>query len=178
MQTVSPSSWSAAALPDLRGRVALVTGASTGIGAAVARAMGAQGLKVAVHYNQSEAPAAAVADAIRQTGSEALLVRADVRDSAAIRQVVAQVLKAFGRIDVLVNNAGGLVKRVPVAEFTDELFDEVMHINARSMLAFCREVVPAMRAQDNGGSIINVTSIAARHGGGPGAFLYAAPRAS
>jgi 3-oxoacyl-[acyl-carrier protein] reductase len=173
MQTVSPSSWSAAALPDLRGRVALVTGASTGIGAAVARAMGAQGMKVAVHYNQSEAPAAAVADAIRQTGSEALLVRADVRDSAAIRQVVAQVLKAFGRIDVLVNNAGGLVKRVPVAEFTDELFDEVMHINARSMLAFCREVVPAMRAQGNGGSIINVTSIAARHGGGPGAFLYA-----
>ncbi|MEO7393272.1 MAG: SDR family NAD(P)-dependent oxidoreductase [Ramlibacter sp.] len=160
-------------MPDLRGRVALVTGASTGIGAAVARAMGAQGMKVAVHYNQSEGPAAEVADAVRKGGGEALLVRADVRDSAAVRQSVAQVLQAFGRIDVLVNNAGGLVKRVPIADFTDELFDEVMHINARSMLAYCREVVPAMRKHGAGGSIINVTSVAARHGGGPGAFLYA-----
>jgi len=161
------------AIPDLRGRVALVTGASTGIGAAVARAMGAQGMKVAVHYNQSEGPATEVAAAIEASGGQALLVKADVRDGAAVRQSVAQVLQAFGRIDVLVNNAGGLVKRVPIAEFTDELFDEVMHINARSMLAYCREVVPAMRKQGTGGSIINVTSVAARHGGGPGAFLYA-----
>jgi 3-oxoacyl-[acyl-carrier protein] reductase len=174
MHTVdSSSSLAGMALPDLRGRVALVTGASTGIGAAVARAMGAQGMKVAVHYNQSEGPAAEVAGAIRQAGGEALLVKADVRDSAAIPQAVAQALQAFGRIDVLVNNAGGLVQRVPIAEFTDELFDEVLHVNARSMLAFCREVVPAMRKQGTGGSIINVTSVAARHGGGPGAFLYA-----
>jgi 3-oxoacyl-[acyl-carrier protein] reductase len=161
------------AIPDLRGRVALVTGASTGIGAAAARARGAQGMKVAVHYNQSEGPAVEVARDIEAAGGTALLVRADVRDSDAIRHTVAQVLQAFGRIDVLVNNAGGLVKRVPIAEFSDELFDDVLHINARSMLAFCREAVPAMRSQGNGGSIINVTSIAARHGGGPGAFLYA-----
>jgi 3-oxoacyl-[acyl-carrier protein] reductase len=172
MQTATSSSLAAIALPDLRGRVALVTGASTGIGAAIAQAFGAQGMKVAVHYNQSEGPAKDVAEAIRKAGGEAVLVKADVRDSAAIEQCVAQVVKAFGRIDVLVNNAGGLVKRVPIAEFTDELFDEVLHINARSMLAFCREVVPAMRSQ-GGGSIINVTSVAARHGGGPGAFLYA-----
>jgi 3-oxoacyl-[acyl-carrier protein] reductase len=172
MQTATSSSLAAIALPDLRGRVALVTGASTGIGAAIAQAFGAQGMKVAVHYNQSEGPAKDVAEAIHKAGGEAVLVKADVRDSAAIEQCVAQVVKAFGRIDVLVNNAGGLVKRVPIAEFTDELFDEVLHINARSMLAFCREVVPAMRSQ-GGGSIINVTSVAARHGGGPGAFLYA-----
>jgi 3-oxoacyl-[acyl-carrier protein] reductase len=126
-----------------------------------------------VHYNQSEGPAREVADAVKQAGGEALLVRADARDSAAIARAVAQVREAFGGIDVLVNNAGGLVKRVPVAEFTDELFDEVLQINARSMLAFCRDVVPVMRAQGRGGSIINVTSVAARHGGGPGAFLYA-----
>ena len=172
MQTATSSSLAATALPDLRGRVALVTGASTGIGAAVAQAFGAQGMKVAVHYNQSQGPANEVAEAIRKAGGEAILVKADVRESAAIKQCVAQVAQAFGRIDVLVNNAGGLVKRVPIADFTDELFDEVLHINARSMLAFCREVVPAMRSQ-GGGSIINVTSVAARHGGGPGAFLYA-----
>jgi 3-oxoacyl-[acyl-carrier protein] reductase len=130
-------------------------------------------MKVAVHYNQSEGPAREVADAVHQAGGEALLVKADARDSAAIAHAVAQVREAFGGIDVLVNNAGGLVKRVPIADFTDELFDEVLHINARSMLAFCRDVVPVMRAQGRGGSIINVTSVAARHGGGPGAFLYA-----
>jgi 3-oxoacyl-[acyl-carrier protein] reductase len=161
-----------ATIADLKQRVALVTGASTGIGAAVARGFGAQGMKVAVHYNQSEGPAKEVAAAIRASGGEALLVQADVRDSDAIQKSVQQVAQVFGRIDVLVNNAGSLVKRVPIAEFSDELFDEVLHINARSMLAFCREAVPLMR-KSGGGSIINVTSVAARHGGGPGAFLYA-----
>jgi 3-oxoacyl-[acyl-carrier protein] reductase len=173
METATTASLAAIALPELGGRTALVSGASTGIGAAVARAFGGQGMKVAVHYNQSEGPAREVADAVKQAGGEALLVKADARDSAAISRAVAQVREAFGGIDVLVNNAGGLVKRVPVAEFTDDLFDEVLHINARSMLAFCRDVVPVMRAQGRGGSIINVTSVAARHGGGPGAFLYA-----
>lgn len=163
---------SSASIPDLRGKAAFVSGASTGIGAAVARGLGAQGMKVAVHYNRSEAQAQAVADAVREAGGQAMLVKADVRDSGTIRKAVAAVLQAFGRIDLLVNNAGSLVQRVPITELTDELFDEVLHVNARSMMAFCREVVPAMRAQ-GGGSIINVTSIAARHGGGPGAALYA-----
>jgi 3-oxoacyl-[acyl-carrier protein] reductase len=138
----------------------------------VARGFGAQGMKVAVHYNQSEGPAKEVAAAIKASGGEAVLVQADVRDSDAIKKAVQQVAQAFGRIDVLVNNAGSLVKRVPIADFSDELFDEVLHINARSMLAFCREAVPLMR-KSGGGSIVNVTSVAARHGGGPGAFLYA-----
>lgn len=163
---------SSASIPDLRGKAAFVSGASTGIGAAVARGLGAQGMKVAVHYNRSEAQAQAVADAVREAGGQAMLVKADVRDSGTIRKAVAAVLQAFGRIDLLVNNAGSLVQRVPITELTDELFDEVLHVNARSMMAFCREVVPAMRAQ-GGGSIINVTSVAARHGGGPGAALYA-----
>jgi 3-oxoacyl-[acyl-carrier protein] reductase len=159
-------------IPGLRGKSVLVTGASTGIGAAVARAFGAQGAKVAVHYNQSEGPANEVASAIRAGGGEALLVRADVRDSNAILAAVKSVNDAFGGIDILVNNAGSLVKRVPIAELTDDLFDEVLQVNARSMLAFCREVVPFMRKR-GGGNIVNVTSIAARHGGGPGAYLYA-----
>ena len=159
--------------PDLRGKVALVTGASTGIGAAVARAFGEQGMKVAVHYNSSEGPAREVASAIQAAGGEAVVVRADVRDTAAIRACVQQTLAAFGRIDVLINNAGSMVQRARIAELTDELFDEVLHVNALSMLAFCREVVPAMRLQGSGGSIVNVTSVAARHGGSIGASLYA-----
>lgn len=154
-------------MEDLKGKSALVTGASTGIGAAVARAYAARGMRVAVHYNRSAGPAKEV------VGGEAFALQGDVRDTEAIRRVVRETTTRLGGIDVLVNNAGSLVKRVPIAEFDDALFDDVLHINARSVLAFCREVVPLMRAQGRGGSIINVSSVAARHGGGPGAYLYA-----
>lgn len=160
-------------MEDLKGKTALVTGASTGIGAAVAKAFAARGMHVAVHYNSSAGPAKEVVDAIAAAGGNAFALQGDVRDTSAIRQVVQQAQQKLGSIDVLVNNAGGLVQRVPIADMPDELFDEVLHLNARSVLAFCREVVPLMRAKGQGGSIINVSSVAARHGGGPGAYLYA-----
>src|SRR5687767_4817428 len=160
-------------MEDLKGKTALVTGASTGIGAAVAKAFAARGMRVAVHYNRSAGPAQEVVDAITAAGGEAFALQGDVRDSEAIRRVVRETTARWGGLDILVNNAGSLVKRVPIAEFDDALFDEILHINARSVLAFCREVVPLMRAQGRGGSIINVSSVAARHGGGPGAYLYA-----
>ncbi|MGJ7545979.1 SDR family NAD(P)-dependent oxidoreductase [Variovorax sp. LT1R16] len=160
-------------MEDLQGKTALVTGASTGIGAAVAIAYGARGMRVAVHYNQSAGPAQAVVDTIVQAGGKAFAIQGDVRDSSAIARVVRDTHARLGGIDVLVNNAGSLVKRAPIAEFDDALFDEVLHINARSVLAFCREVVPLMRARGQGGSIVNVSSVAARNGGGPGAYLYA-----
>jgi len=159
-------------MEDLKDKTALVTGASTGIGAAVAIAFAARGMRVAVHYNSSADAANGVVDTIRAAGGTAFALQADVRDTAAIRACVQQTTAQFGRIDVLVNNAGSLVKRMPIAEFDDALFDEVMHINARSVLAFCREAVPQMRKQGSG-AIINVTSVAARTGGGPGAYLYA-----
>lgn len=160
-------------MEDLKGKTALVTGASTGIGAAVARAYAARGMRVAVHYNRSAGQAKEVVDAITAAGGDAFALQGDVRDAEAIRRVVRETVARFGAIDILVNNAGSLVKRVPIAEFDDALFDDVLHINARSVLAFCREVVPLMRTQGRGGSIINVSSVAARHGGGPGAYLYA-----
>jgi 3-oxoacyl-[acyl-carrier protein] reductase len=160
-------------MEDLKGKIALVTGASTGIGAAVARAYAARGVRVAVHYNRSAGPANEVVAAIAAAGGEAFALQGDVRDAEAIRRVVRETIARWGAIDILVNNAGSLVKRVPIAEFDDALFDDVLHINARSVLAFCREVVPLMRTQGRGGSIINVSSVAARHGGGPGAYLYA-----
>lgn len=160
-------------MEDLKDKTALVTGASTGIGAAVAIAFAARGMRVAVHYNSSADAANQVVDTIRSAGGTAFALKADVRDTGAIRECVKQASAQFGgRIDVLVNNAGSLVKRVPIAEFDDALFDEVLHINARSVLAFCREVVPLMR-KSGGGNIINVTSVAARTGGGPSAYLYA-----
>ncbi|WP_213955748.1 MULTISPECIES: SDR family NAD(P)-dependent oxidoreductase [unclassified Variovorax] len=160
-------------MEDLKGKTALITGASTGIGAAVAIAYAARGMRVAVHYNSSSDAAEKVVTTIKAAGGEAFTLRTDVRDTAAIKEATRQAHDQLGGIDVLVNNAGSLVKRVPIADFDDALFDEVMHINARSVLAFCREVVPLMRARKKGGSIINVSSVAARNGGGPGAYLYA-----
>jgi 3-oxoacyl-[acyl-carrier protein] reductase len=160
---------------DLKGKSILITGASTGIGAAAARAFGRYGANVAVHYNRSKEQAEEVAKDIRALGVSAITVAADVRDSQAIDAAVAQTVEAFGKIDVLINNAGSLVRREPLASVTDELFDEVMQINARSVVAFTRAALPSLR-EGGGGSIINVTSVAARNGGGPGALLYAASK--
>jgi len=159
-------------IDDLKGKVALITGSSTGIGAAAARAFAANGVRVAIHYNRSAAEAQAVLAAIETAGGTAMLVQGDVTDRAAIDRIVAATSDAFGRIDILINNAGGLVQRAPIAEVSDELFDEVIRLNAWSVIAACRAVVPHLRRQ-GGGNIINVTSIAARTGGGPGASLYA-----
>ncbi len=162
-------------IPDLAGKVVLITGASTGIGAAAALAFGHNRASVAIHYNASEDPARQVAEEVRAVGGEALLIQADVTEPGAAARVVAETVERFGRLDVLVNNAGGLVKRTPIKDYTDEYVDAVLALNVEQVVRFVREGVPHMRAQ-GGGSIINVSSIAARHGGGPGSVIYAAAK--
>ena len=160
---------------DLRGKVALVTGASSGIGAAVALAFASWGMPVAVHYRSKRAEAQALVARIRAGGGEAEAFAAEARDSASLARLAADTHERFGRIDVLVNNAGGFVRRVPLAEADDAIIDEVFQQNARSMMALSRSVVPFMRA-GGGGSIINVTSQAARSGGSFGAGIYSASK--
>ena len=162
--------------PDLQGKRVLVTGASTGIGAAAAQAFAAAGCRVAVHFNSSRDAAQGVAEGIRKAGGEVHLVQGDVRTSAIARRVVDESAEKLGGLDVLVNNAGGLVKRVPVAEIDDAIFDEIVDLNVRSLVAASSAAVPHMRRAKRG-NIINVTSIAARVGGGPGAALYASSKA-
>src|SRR5258706_6830542 len=157
---------------DLKDKAVLITGSSTGIGAAAARAFGAAGAKVAVHYNKSRDEAESVAADVRASGGSAVTVGGDVTDHDSVRRIVADTGAAFGRIDVLINNAGGLVKRTPVAEYTDEFLDQVLKLNVNQVIWFMTEVVPVMRKQ-GGGNIVNVSSIAARHGGGPGSIIYA-----
>jgi 3-oxoacyl-[acyl-carrier protein] reductase len=160
-------------IEDLKNKVVLITGASTGIGAAAAKAFGAHGAAVVVHYNSSKAEAEKVAAQVEKAGGKAMLIGGDVTDSATCRQIVEKTVSGLGRIDVLINNAGGLVERAPVEAITDELFDKVVYLNVRSALICTGAAAQHMRKQGNGGSIVNVTSIAARHGGGPGASLYA-----
>jgi len=158
---------------DLKNKAVLLTGASTGIGAAVARRLGQAGARVAVHYRGSRSEAEAVARDIAATGGKAITVQADVTDTVAVDRMVKEVHEAFGRIDVLINNAGGFVKRSPIVDADDDYIDAVFRLNARSVVAVSRRVIPLMAA-GGGGAIINVTTQAARTGGGPGAGLYAA----
>jgi 3-oxoacyl-[acyl-carrier protein] reductase len=162
-------------VPDLEGKRVLVTGASTGIGAAAAQTFATAGCRVVVHYNSSRNEAEAVVAKIRGAGGEAHIVQGDVRTGAAARRVVEEAVDKLGGLDVLINNAGGLVKRVPVAEIDDAIFDEIVNLNVRSTVAACSAAVPHMRKAKRG-NIINVTSIAARVGGGPGAALYASSK--
>ena len=160
-------------LNDLKDKVVLITGSSTGIGAAAAVAFGKLGARVAVHYNSSQGPAEEVLGRVKATGAQAILLKGDVLESAQCQRLVDETVKAFGRIDILINNAGALVQRVPIEEITDELFDNVVYLNVRSAMMCTAASVAAMRQQGQGGVVINVTSVAARHGGGAGASLYA-----
>ena len=162
-----------AVIPDLKGKVVLITAASTGIGAAAARAFGRNGAKVAVSFNASQDDAEAVAADIRRSGGEALLVQGDVTLPGAPTGITARTVEAFGRLDVLVNNAGALIKRTPVADYSDEYLDAVLELNVKQVVRFVREAASRMRSQGGGGSIINLSSIAARNGGGPGSVISA-----
>jgi 3-oxoacyl-[acyl-carrier protein] reductase len=161
--------------PDLAGRSVLITGASTGIGAAAARAFARAGCRVAIHYNASLNRAEEVAADVRFAGAEAFLVGGDLRSSTKAREVVAAAAGHFGGLDILVNNAGGLVQRRPVTEVDDAFFDEVINLNVRSLVAASAAAVPHMRRAGRG-SIVNVTSIAARSGGGAGSVMYASAK--
>lgn len=163
-------------IPDLRGKVVLITGGSTGIGAAAAQGYGRNGCRVAINFAQSREKAEAVAEAIRSGGGEALLVQADVTESGAAARVVDETVKAFGRLDVLVNNAGALIRRTPVDEYDDAYLQAVLELNSIQVARFVREGARRMRQGGRGGAIINVTSIAARHGGGPGSVIYGASK--
>lgn len=163
-------------IPDLEGKAVLVTGSSTGIGAAVARAFGAQRMRVAVHGFSHGAEAAAVAADIERSGGTAIVLRADIRSREECTALVRQAHDAFGRIDILVNNAGGVVERRPIRDVEDDLYDTVTELNARSVFACSRAALPFMEAQ-GGGTIISTTSLAARNGGGGRSVLYAASKA-
>jgi len=162
-------------LTDLAGKSILITGASTGIGAAAARAFAKAGCRVAIHYNASLNRAEEVAADVRFAGAEAFLVGGDLTSSTKAREVVEATAAHFGGLDILINNAGGLVRRVPIADLDDAFFDQVMDLNVRSLVAACSAAIPRMR-EGGHGNIINVTSIAARHGGGSGAVLYASAK--
>jgi 3-oxoacyl-[acyl-carrier protein] reductase len=165
-----------ATYPDLAGKVALVTGASSGIGAATARVLAAQGARVAVGFYQNKKGALGVLDSISAAGGTAVAAVGDFRKTNEIRSVVKQVVSEFGPIDILVNNAGSLVKRMPIREVSEEMWDDVVALNLKSAVFASQAVAPSM-IERHTGAIINVVSIAGHNGGGPGAGTYATAKA-
>ena len=159
----------------LKGQVALITGASSGIGRATAEALAHEGARVGVNYLKNQKGAEQAVDSIRKAGGEALAIRADVTRAGDVQALVEAVRKQWGRIDILVNNAGDLIARRTLADMTEEYWDQVMDLNLKSAFLCTKAVWEEMVARKCG-CIINVSSIAGRNGGGVGVAAYTAAK--
>jgi 3-oxoacyl-[acyl-carrier protein] reductase len=157
--------------PDLNGHTALVTGASRGIGAAIALALAKAGAAVAVNYRQHATEADAMVAKIKDIGGRATAIAADVSQAAAVAKMVDHVTSTLGPIDILVNNAGIAIVR-GIDDLTESDFDATIGVNLKSAFLCTQAVVPAMRAK-KWGRIVNISSGAARGGGAIGVHYNA-----
>lgn len=156
---------------DLTGKVALVTGGARDIGRFVSLKLAAAGAAVVVNFCSSEQAAQATVQEIERAGGRARAVKADVTRWEDTQHLVEETCRAFGgRIDILVNNAGGLVARKRMHEMDGEFWDFVIRLNLKSAFLVTKAVLEHM---PDGGAIVNLSSLAARDGGGGGALAYA-----
>lgn len=162
---------------EFQGMTALVTGASSGIGAETAVAFGSRGAYVLVHYNASREGAEDALRRLREAGGDGELLAADLSTETGIDGFV-QRLRALARpVDILINNAGSLVERRKFLELTPELWNRVITLNWTSAMRIAQAVLPGMIERKRG-FIVNLSSIAARNGGGIGAVAYASSKAA
>jgi 3-oxoacyl-[acyl-carrier protein] reductase len=140
----------------LSGKIALVTGASKGIGAAIATALGAEGAAVAVNYASSKDGADRVVKQITEAGGKAVALQGDVGKLADIQHLMGEIQKTFGRLDILVNNAGRYDDRTPVGEITADYFHRIFDLNVLGLILTTQE---ALKLMGEGGSIVNVSSV-------------------
>jgi 3-oxoacyl-[acyl-carrier protein] reductase len=162
-------------MPDLlslSNQTALITGGSSGIGAATARLFAQLGARVAISYNRNPQGAVEVQKSIEQAGGTAVSVQAEMLKASEISRLVQETAAKLGAIDILVNNAGSLVERVTFDKMSEALWDEVIDLNLKSAMLAAQAAAPGMILRKHG-SIINIVSIAGRNGGGPGAGAYA-----
>jgi 3-oxoacyl-[acyl-carrier protein] reductase len=160
----------------LDGTIMLVTGASTGIGRAVAKEAARSGAAVAINYRSSKSEAEGLKAAIDGEGGRCCLVQGDVSEEEEVCRIFAETAEALGRApDCLVNNAGSMIKRSPIAEMETAVWDRVYAVNMRSVFLCCRQALKTM-IPNRSGVIINISSIGAYTGGGPGSAAYASTK--
>jgi 3-oxoacyl-[acyl-carrier protein] reductase len=164
-------------LLDLSGRVALVTGASSGIGAATAETLAELGARVAIGYHRNTQGAEGARDRISAAGRTAIAIKADVRRAGEVTRIVDETVSQLGPIDILVNNAGSLVARRGIREISEAHLDEIFALNLKSAVLAAQAVAASM-IERRRGAIVNVVSIAGHTGGGPGAGIYASAKAA
>lgn len=155
----------------LKNKVAIVTGGSRDIGRAVSCQLAQEGAKVVINYHGNVANAEETLKLITDNGGEAIIVKGDVTKSAEVTQLIEKAREAFGEeINILVNVAGGMVARKPTLELDEDFWDAVMDLNLKSVYLVSKATIPYMKS---GASIVNLSSLAGRDGGGPGASAYA-----
>ncbi|MFT4173121.1 MAG: SDR family oxidoreductase [Rhodocyclaceae bacterium] len=167
--------------PDLKNKRVLITGSSQGIGLAAARAFAQAGAKVGLNGRKAPADIDATLAELSQAGGEAAFFAADLSSSAGCERLINEFVARFGGIDVLINNAGGLVARKPLPDIDDAFYDAVLDANIRSVIMTTKFALPHLSAaaQQSGqtSAVITTGSIAGHTGGGPGASLYGATKA-
>lgn len=162
---------------NLAGRRVLVTGASSGIGAATARLLAERGAIVGIHFRRSREAADAVARDITMKGARAELFAADLMDDVARGRLVTDAVVRLGGLDALVNNAGGPVVRLDLLEMTESAWRDAFTLNAQAPFFLARDAFAHMKAH-GGGRIVNVTSIGVKYGGSASTLHYAASKAA
>jgi len=161
-------------MPKLQGKVAVVSGASKGIGAAIAEQLANEGAAVIVNHSSSPEQADAVAARIKAAGGKAKVVKADLSKPAEARKLIETAVKEFGKLDILVNNAG-VYEFHPLPEVTEEHYNRIFDLNVKGLLFATQAAVNAFG--DNGGSIINISSVASV-GAIPNGSVYSATKAA
>lgn len=162
---------------DLRGKVAIVTGASSGIGRATALALARNGAAVVVNFHKNEKGALETVADIQAMRRNALAVRADVSQRVEVLRMIGEAVDNFGGVDILVNNAGSIVKLVPIEDCTDDVWDATMGVNLKGVFLCSQAVIPYLKEKRRG-RIINISSGAVEHGGMSLSLPYAAAKAA
>jgi 3-oxoacyl-[acyl-carrier protein] reductase len=162
-------------MQPLDGKVALVTGAGAGIGRACALELARRGADVALHFRRSREGAEDAAKAVRALGRRAEAIEGDLTGEGEARRVVQACEQRLGRLDVLVNNAGDLIARRPLRELDEAMFRQVLEVNVTTAFLCAQAAAPGMISRKSG-AIVNVSSLAAHNGGGPGAIAYSAAK--